>query len=595
MKLSDYVIKYLASRKVRHVFLITGGAVAHLVDSFRKVKGITYICNQHEQASAMAAESYSRLTKNIGVAMATSGPGATNLITGICCAWFDSIPNLYITGQVNTNESKGNTKVRQVGFQETDIVNIIKPITKLAIQVTDPKKIKYYLDKSFYIAKSGRPGPVLLDIPMNIQQAEINPAKLQVFAVPKEYSVRDNAVVLKKKVSIAFKLIVKARRPVIVVGGGVKLANAQKEVKEFIKKTGFPTVTSWSGFDVVPFNHPLLVGQYGVYGNRGANFAVQNSDLIISIGSRLDTRQTGGRPDTFAREAKKIVVDIDQAELDKRRGLVPDIAICSDAKRFLAIINKELNGFHSSVTVDWLKRAKIWKTKYPACLPEYYKQKSSVNPYVFAKILSSELKRDAVIIPDDGGNLTWTMQSFEIKDGQTLFSAFGNSPMGYSVAAGIGAAFAVNNKRPVVSIIGDGSMQMNIQELQTIFHYQVPVKVFILNNHSYGIIKQFQDMWFEGRHIASSPESGYSPPDFIKVAKAYGLKSVSIKNHQELQKKIKEVLKFRGPVICDVLLKSDQKLTPKLEFGKPIEDLSPYLSRKEFLANMLIKPLKKNK
>lgn len=588
MKLSDYLIQYIKDQGVKDVFLVTGGAVAHIVDSFRNVKGIGYVCTQHEQPAAMAAEAYSRVTGNIGVAMATSGPGATNLITGMCCAWFDSIPTVYITGQVNRGESKGKSRARQVGFQETDIVSMVKPITKYAVLVDDPLKIKYYLDKAFYIAKEGRPGPVLIDVPMDVQRAEIDPTKLKGFGAPKVQGVSPS---FKKKIRSSLALIAKAKRPVILAGGGIKLSKANAELLEFVKKTGFPVVTSWSGFDLVPHSHKLLVGQFGVYGNRGANFAVQNADLVISVGSRLDTRQTGGRPDTFAREAKKIVVDIDRGELDKRRGLTPDVDICADAKLFLKEINQSLKDIKLPKIDSWLKKAAEWKVKYPTVLPEYEKQKGSVNSYVFARTLSEEAAANSIVLPDDGGNLTWMMQSWQLKDGQTLFSAFGNSPMGYSFPAAIGASYAANHKRPVLCVIGDGSFQMNIHELQTVAHYKIPIKIFILNNHSYGIIKQFQDMYFGGRHEASSREKGYSCPDFIKVAQAYGLKTVSINNHQELRKKIKEVLASKEAVLCDVLLDEGQKLIPKLEFGKSIEDLMPYLPREEFKKNMIVKPL----
>ncbi|MEK7630420.1 MAG: thiamine pyrophosphate-binding protein [Patescibacteria group bacterium] len=594
MKLSDYVVQHLADRKVKKVFLITGGAIAHVVDSFRNIKGIDYVCHQNEQGAAMAAEAYSRLSGTIGVAMATSGPGATNLITGMCCAWFDSIPALYITGQVNNHEQKGNTKVRQVGFQETDIVSMVKPVTKYAVMVTRPEDIRYELEKAIYIAYEGRPGPVLIDIPMDIQRADIDPKKLRSFTPPKNAGPdRDTGKRFDTKIKAAMHLMEKAKRPVIIVGGGVRLADATSQMGEFIKKTGFPVVTSWSGFDAVAFGHPLHIGQFGVYGNRGANFAVQNADFIISVGSRLDTRQTGGQPSTFAREAKRVMVDVDNAEIKKRRGYKADVEICSDAKDFLRTTNTLLKDFSGQDITDWVGRTRVWKKAYPAVLPAYYKQKGSVNSYVFAKTLSDLTPRNAVIIPDDGGNLTWIMQSFEIKDGQRLFSAFGNSPMGYSFPASIGAAYAVGPKRPVIAIIGDGSFQMNIQELQTLFLYKIPAKVFILNNHSYGIIKQFQDSLFGGRYEASSPEKGYAPPDFVAIAKAYKLKTVTIKNHQELASKIKEVLRFKEPVICDVLLDKDQKLMPKLEFGNAIEDLWPEIDRKEFAANMIVKPFKK--
>ncbi len=586
MKLSDYLIQYLADKKVTHVFLITGGAIAHVVDSFRNVKGIQYVCHQHEQAAAMAAEAYSRLSGTVGVAMATSGPGATNLITGICCAWFDSIPALYITGQVNLNEQKGKSGARQVGFQETDIVSMVRPITKYAAMVTKPEDIRYELDKALAAAYAGRPGPALLDIPMNIQRAEINPKKLRGFDAKREPKKTDTDARRKSAAAKITHLMRQARRPILIAGGGIGLAGAREEFKKFLEACKFPVVTSWSGFDTVAWNYPRHAGQFGVYGSRAGNFAVQTADLIISIGSRLDTRQTGGRPDTFAPNAKKVMIDIDRSELKKRRGYTPDIELCADAKEALVEMNKALRGAQLPSIAAWVEKTQEWKRSYAATLPEYYKQKGSVNSYVFVKTLSDLLPAPAVIIPDDGGNLTWTMQAFELKEGQRLFSAFGNSPMGYSFPASIGAWYAAGSRMPIVGIIGDGSFQMNIQELQTVFYNKIPIKLFILNNHSYGIIKQFQDTLFEGRYEAASPEKGYAPPDFVKVIGAYGLKVITIKNHADLTQKIKEVLKEKGPVFCNVEIASGQKLIPKLEFGNSIENLSPELDSAALAAIM---------
>ena len=589
MLVSDLIIDYLASLHVKHVFLITGAAIAFTVDSFRKRKDIIYICMQHEQAAAMAAEAYSRMGPDIGVAMGTSGPGATNLITGICGAWFDSIPTIYITGQVNTNELSKNSKVRQTGFQETNIVKIIKPITKFATQVKKPEEIKFLLEKAVYIAKNGRPGPVLLDIPINIQYAEVDPKILKSYQPSKNLDYQDFGADLKKKVKSAIKLIEKSTRPVILAGFGNHLAKSEKELQDFVNKLGFPVVTTWSGLDLMNYDNPLLIGQAGVYGARSANFAIQNADLLISIGARLDTRQTGSKPQNYARGAKKIVVDIDKAELDKRRGLIPDIPINTDTKLFLQEILAEIPKIKKPKIDKWLRVVKDWKFKYPTILPQYQKQKSYVNPYHFISTLSEMLPDNAIIIPDEGGNLTWTMQSFKIKNGQRLFSTFGNSPMGYALPAAIGACFAVNMKRPVICITGDGGLQINIQEFQTVVHHKLPLKIFILNNKSYGIIKQFQDTWLESRYEAS--EKGYSTPDFVKVASAYKIKTVQIKNHKELKSKISQVLNFKGPVFCDVLLHPDQKIIPKIEFGMPLEDMTPYLKRQEFIKNMIVKPL----
>lgn len=593
MKLSDYIASFLSSCGIHHVFEVTGGAAVHLVQSLSKNKNINYICVQHEQAGAMAAEAYSRVTKNIGAAMATSGPGMTNLITGIACAFFDSIPVIYITGQVNTFESKQGRKVRQIGFQETDIVKIVKPLTKFSSQVDDPVLIRYYLEKAVFIAKSGRPGPVLLDIPMDVQRAQIIPEKLKRFD-PKEIKIdTDKASAIEKKVLSAMKLFSKTKRPVLIAGGAVRYADQTKQFKKLVELLDFPVVSTWSGIDVIPYNHPLYIGQIGVYGNRGANFTVQNSDLLISFGSRLDTRITGGKPETFAREAKKVIIDIDRAELYKKRGFDPDIGICADVKNVINLFIQKLNKKQLPYIKDWKNTTYGWKKKYPAVLPEWRKRKQKVDPYVFIETLSDILDKNQIIVTDCGANLSWTIQAFKVKEGQRLFSAMGNSPMGYSLPASIGASIAQGAK-PIICIIGDGGLQINIQEFQTIVKYNIPVKVFILNNHSYGIIKQFQDFYFNSNYVATTPESGYSMPDFLKVAKAYGLKTEKISNHKQLRPKINKILKDKNPVICEVVIPDDAKIIPKLEFGNPIENLSPLLPRKEFLKNMIVKPLDVN-
>lgn len=591
MKLSDYLASFLFKNGVKHVFQIIGGASVHMVHSIAKTQGIDYVCVQHEQAGAMAAESYARITKNLGCAMATSGPGMTNLITGIGCAYFDSIPTIYITGQVNTFESKQGRKVRQIGFQETDIVNMVKPITKFAYQLTNPDDIRYYLEKAVYIAKSGRGGPVLLDIPMNIQRAEINVGKLRKFK-PKEikYDI-DSANLIKKKIKEAIEALGNAKRPVIIAGGGIRYTDKTKEFEELVNLLGIPVVATWSGIDVLHHYHPLYIGQIGVYGSRGANFAVQNSDCILSIGSRLDTRITGGKPETFAREAKKIVVDIDRAELFKDRGLIPDMPICADIKTFLPKFISEVKKNELTLNSEWLDKTLAWKNDYPSVLEEWRKKKNYVDPYVFMEVLSKYTKNNATIITDCGGNLTWTIQGLKIKKGQRLFSAMGNSPMGYSFAASIGASFGLGNKE-VICIIGDGGLQINIQELQTLKYYNLPIKLFILNSKSYAIIKQFQEMYFDSKFLATDPAAGYSVPDFVKIAKSYELKTERIKTNKELESKIKSVLNTKGSVVCDVWVPSNAKLIPKLEFGKPIEDLSPLLPRDEFEKNMIISPLK---
>lgn len=585
IKLSDYVLQFLEKQGIRHVFLMTGAALANLVDSFRNVPGIDYVCVQHEQAGAMAAEAYSRVTGNLGAVAATSGPGATNLITGICCAYFDSIPLICLTGQVNTYESKGNRQVRQVGFQETDIVSIVKPVTKYAKLVADPKQIKFELEKAVYLAKSGRPGPVLLDLPMDVQRAEIEVDSLAGFKPAAEIKPD-----ISQKINQVLSLIKNAKRPMVLLGAGVKLAKAQKEAKEFIEKLNLPFTLSWGGIDIIGHDHPLFAGTFGVSASRFGNFAVQNSDLLLAVGSRLDTRQTGGRPETFAREAKKIIIDIDPAEIHKNRGLTADIAIEADAKHFFQAINQRLENFEKTEIDGWVKKIRAWKEKYPICLPEYKDQKEKVNIYYFMDVLSDLAKNDDIIITDTGSNLTWTLQGFKVKDGQKLFSAFGNSPMGYSFPASIGASLALN-KKPIICVIGDGGMQINIQDLMTVAYHKLPIKIFVIENEAYGLIKQFQDVWFESRYEATCPEKGVGMPDFVKVARAYGLEATVIENHEGLREKIRNILVFPGPILVSVKVRGDEKVVPKLEFGKPIEDASPLLGREEFKQNMIIKPL----
>jgi acetolactate synthase I/II/III large subunit len=590
MKLSDYLAEFLAKEGIHHIFEVIGGASVHMVHSIAERKDISYIAVQHEQGGAMAAEAYARLTKNMGAAMATSGPGMTNLITGIACAHFDSIPVIYITGQVNTTESRNGRKVRQVGFQETDIADIVSPITKFSVKLGSAKDIRYVLEKAFYIARSGRPGPVLVDIPMDLQRAMIDEKKLKKFN-PSEIKIDvDTKKEVKEKITQAISLIKKSKRPVVIAGGAIRYADQIKEFDEFIKLLTFPVVATWSGIDVVPHDHPLYRGQHGVYGSRGANFAVQNSDCIISIGSRLDTRITGGKPETYAREAKKIVVDIDKAELYKNRGLNPDIGICADVRDVLPIFIDALKKEKIQNITDWLTKTKQLMEKYPKVLPEWRKRNKLVNPYYFIEILSQLLPNNTVTITDCGGNLTWTIQAFHVKKGQRLFSAMGNSPMGYSFPASMGASIALG-KKPVICIIGDGGMQINLQELQTMVRYKIPVKVFIINSVSYAIIMQFQQEWFNSKYYGTIPQNGYSAPDFTKIAKAYGLKAIHIDSHKGIENKIKEVLDYKGPIICEVMVPPDSPLIPKLSFGRPIEDQSPLLPRKEFRENMIISPI----
>ena len=589
MNLSDYTLKFLEKKKVKKVFLITGGAIAFMIDAFSRNKKIKYISAAHEQSAAMMADAYSRLGPNFSCTMVTSGPGATNLITGIACSYFDSIPSLHICGQVNTYEQqdghKSTKNVRQVGFQETDIVNIAKPITKYAYKIKDASEIRYVLEKAYHLATTGRPGPVLIDIPMDLQRVKIDPKKLKSF----KPSINKKIINYRNIVAKIENLLRKSKKPVIILGGGIKYGKAELDLINFLKIFNIPIVTTWSGVDLIDHNNKNYIGNIGVYGSRAANFTVQNSDLILCLGSRLDTRVTGGVPKSFARNANKIVVDIDKYELEKKRGLKIDLKVELDIKIFFQEYEKykKIN----IIKEEWLLRCYNWKIQYPIILKKFYDEKKYINPYVFIDKLSKTLNKKDIIIADDGGHLTWTIQSFKVKFGQKLFSAFGNSPMGYALPASIGASI-VKNKSRIICIDGDGSIQINLQELHTVDKLQLPVKIFILNNSGFGIIKQFQDLYMGKRYEASG--KGVSNPSFKKISNAYNINYNLLKKHSDL-KKLSKIISSKKPEIIEINLRNDQKIIPKLQFGNPIEDLSPLLPRSEFYKNMDVSLIKRNK
>ena len=594
MTVAEYILKFLISKNVKDVFLMTGGAISFAIDAFSKNKKIKYTCVMHEQSAAMMADAYSRCDKGFGATMVTSGPGAQNLITGIACSWFDSIPVIHISGQVNkfelSSSNKTTKKVRQIGFQETDIVSMAKPITKFSYQLKSSNEIKYILEKAFYIANEGRPGPVLIDIPMNFQKEKIDLTKLKSFKKPK---LKNNNVKIKNDVYKMQKLLFKSKRPILILGGGLRISRAVNELEKFLKKINIPIVTTWSGLDVIDFNHKNYIGSIGVYGSRAANFTVQNADLVLNFGSRLDTRVTGGKPETFARSAKIISIDIDKYELNKKRGLNVYLKINEDLKNFLSILNLKSMNFKYSASSVWSNICQKWKIKYPNVISSYEKQKKNVNPYFFIDRLSLKLNNKDIIVSDSGGNLTWTIQSFKIKKGQRLFSAYGNSPMGYALPAALGASLA-NNKKRVICIEGDGGIQINIQELQTMVNNNIPVKLFIVNNNGYGIIKQFQELYLGGRYEATIPSKGVTNPNFKKISNAYRINYNEIKNNKDIDIILKKVLKSKKPEFINVTINSNQKIVPKLQFGKPIEDLSPLLPRSEFKKNMIIASLQEN-
>lgn len=567
--LSDYILEFLISKNVRHVPLLIGGAISFMVDAFSRNRKIKYLAVANEQSAAMIADAYSRTGANYSCTMATSGPGATNLLTGIACSYFDSVPSMHICGQVNTYEQQGfhksTLKVRQVGFQETDIVSMAKPITKFSYKLRKPEEIRYILEKAYHISQSGRPGPVLIDIPMDFQRKKIIPSRLNTFLPPKK-----KLISIKNKIKKLKFLISKCKKPVLILGGGLKCSESSKELEIFLKKIKIPIVASWSGTDLIDHNDTKYIGNIGVYGNRIANIAVQNSDLILCLGSRLDTRVTGGKPNSFAPYAKKIVVDIDKYELSKQRGLKIDLKFNNNLKYFLNKVNSHEFSLNREI---WLKKINNLKSLFK--FPELQKKTSrKVNPYLFINKMSKLLDKKSIIIGDTGSHLTWLMQCFKIKYGQLLFSAFGNSPMGYALPASIGAQI-INKNKKVISFNGDGSIQLNIQEFQTLKKFNLPIKVFIINNNGYGIIQQFQDLYLDERHEASNKV--VSNPNFKSLSKAFKINYNYIKNNSDL-KKLKKIVNSKRAEIIEVSIEDKEKIIPKLEFGRPIDDLSPKIN-----------------
>jgi len=591
MNVADYILDFLVKKKVKKVFLITGGAISFVIDAFSRNKKISYTCVAHEQAAAMMADAYSRLGPNFSATMVTSGPGATNLLTGIACSWFDSIPSIHICGQVNSyelsNAHKSTKNVRQVGFQETDIVAMAKSITKFSYQLQNAQEIRFILEKAYHIAQSGRPGPVLIDIPMDFQRKIINPARLKSYKPIKKKNLDK---LINNQIRTIKNLLMKSKRPTIIVGGGIRCSKTNNELLACIKNLDIPIVTTWSGVDSISHDFMNYIGCIGVYGSRAANFVIQNSDFILCFGSRLDTRITSGVPKNFARDAIIAAVDIDKNELNKKRGLNIDIKINIDLGIFFKLYRKCSKNFIIR-KLDWVKQSLEWKKKYPMVLQSFRNQKKFVNPYVFMEKLSRCLKDDEVVITDTAAHLTWTIQGIKIIKNQRLFSAFGNSPMGYAFPASLGASIALNKKR-IICIDGDGSIQINIQELHTMVSNNLPIKIFIMNNNGYGIIKQFQELYLEKRYEASG--KGVSNPDFKKICKGYGVHYLEIKKNNDIEKIIKKALSSNKPEFINVFVDPNQKIIPKLSFGDPIEDLSPKISRNDFYKNMIVKPIGRN-
>lgn len=581
VKLSDYVIDFIADQGVQHIFEFIGGAIAHLLDSVHGRSDAQCVSVHHEQSGAFAAEAYARINGKLGVAMATSGPGALNMLTGIGSCYFDSVPCLFITGQVNTYEYKFDSPVRQIGFQETDIVTVARSLTKYAELVIDANRIRYHLEKAVFLAQTGRPGPVLLDIPMNIQRAEICPETLESFFDSDEYKAIAAAKTETKKFEEIAAMIQAAKRPLILAGGGVRSAVASEELTAFVEKTGIPIVASLMGIDAVDHDNPAFFGMIGAYGNRYSNLILANCDLLIVLGSRLDTRQTGTRPDTFARGAKKIQVDIDLNELNNKVKM--DVAIQGNLKEFLAGLNRHLQGAGKVNLTPWYQQMQSLKQRYPT--KSKPAEADKLEPNQLLEMVSTYAKAGDVFCSDVGQHQMWAAQSLHLKKEQRLLNSGGMGAMGFALPAAIGAVKA-NPQATGIVIVGDGGIQVNIQELDLIAQQQLPMKIIVLNNGCLGMVRQFQDLYFEGRR--QSTVIGYSCPNLTKIAQAYGIESYEVSSWADAANVFEKAFQDRTPAFINVKLELDTLVNPKLVVNRPVEDMSPHLPRAELKKIMRI-------
>ena len=597
MRVADYIIQTLADWGVRHVFMVTGGGAMHLNDAIGREKRIQYICNHHEQASAMAAEGYARTTGKLGFVNVTAGPGGVNALNGVFGAFTDSVPMLVVSGQVKretclrTFQLTG--KLRQFGDQEVDIVHMVANMTKYAVMVSVPEDIRYHLERAIHLATTGRPGPCWLDVPVDVQGSQIDPSSLRGYD-PGEDALATDHDRLPEICADIIERISKAKRPVIMAGTGVRAAAAVDVFQQVIEKLQIPVTTAWT-HDTIATSNPLFCGRPGSIGDRPGNFTVQNSDLILVIGSRLNVRQVSYNWANFARHAFKIQVDIDAAELEKPMVKI-DLPICSDARLFLEEMDRQLTA-HTPLEShrNWLAWCAERRRRYPVFQPEKQtSQGQEINPYHFAHVLFQELAADDVIACGDATATITTFQCADIQLGQRLLSNSGAASMGYDLPAAIGAAVARDGKR-VICLAGDGSVQMNIQELQTIAHHRWPIKLFVLNNGGYLSIRQTQSNFF-GLQIGSTAESGVSFPDHVKLARAYGLHASRLQG-PDFVEQLRLVLASPHPEVCEVMLDRTQTFEPKLTsrrlpdgrmVSSPLEDMAPFLSREELQENMLV-------
>ncbi len=596
IRVADYIARTLADRGVRDVFLVSGGGAMFLNNAFGTESRLRLVCNHHEQASAMAAEGYARVTGKVGVVNVTTGPGAVNALNGVFGAWTDSIPMLVVSGQVKRETCMASYRLpglRQLGDQEIDVVGMVRGITKYAVLVTDPQSIRYHLERALFLASSGRPGPCWIDVPVDVQSSEIDPDRLPAYD-PAEDAPRWDREQLRRQVREVLDRLQSARRPVVLAGTGVRLAKALEGFRAVVRQLGVPVTTAWT-HDLIASDDPLFCGRQGSIGDRAGNFAVQNADVLLVLGSRLCLRQVSYNWGAFARHAYKIQVDADAAELNKPT-VKPDLAVHCDAGVFLEEMQWQLADFpfDSGRHAGWLRWCRERVERYPVVQPKHREQRGeAINPYHFMDTLWRKLAADDVVVCGDATACIVTFQTARIRAGQRLFSNSGSASMGYDLPAAVGAAVARQGKR-VVCLAGDGSVQMNVQELQTVAHHRLPIKLFVLNNGGYLSIRTTQKNFF-GNLVGEGPESGVSFPDMVKLAGAYGIPARRIAG-ADFAPQIDETLAAEGPCLAEVVIDREQTFEPRLSSRRlpdgrivtaPLEDMFPFLDREELRRNML--------
>lgn len=588
MNVSEYIMERLADVGVDKIFMVSGGGGMFLIEALGNNPSIEHVSNHHEQASVMAAEGYQRATRNLGVALVTTGPAATNTITGLGCAWNDSIPLMVLAGQAKTPTLIGNTGMRQRGTHEVDIVSIAKPITKYAVTIEKKEDARYCFEKALYLAQNGRPGPVLLNIPLDIQSAEINPEELKSYEPPK--------INYENKIDEVVNMLKESKRPLIIAGYGIKLSKTEEILIQISTNYNIPIVTPKNGTDTIWEDYPLLGGRIGINGQRAGNLTVQNADCIIILGARLPLVTVGYETDLFAPKAKKILVDCDKPQLDNC-WIDLDLKVYSDLKEFMPAFESKLAEEKYSYDYEyWVKKVQNYRKKYPTVTEDIRNKKKYVDSYFFFERLSQFTKKEDIVVVDQGATFYSLTTAFKVKKGQLVYTNGGFSPMGYGLPASVGCAFAKGVKR-VISVNGDGGLQMNLQELQTIIHNKLNMKVFVFNNDGYLSIKHTQTNFFNGHLVGSDPKSGLSCPDSIKLGKAYGFKTFRIRNHKETDKVIKKALETNGPVMVEVMIDPMQPYYPKVtskrfEDGhfesQPLHNMWPFLSEEEMKENMIV-------